>query len=413
RQFVNFDPYPGYFTDVYWRVRSTPIGGSGWGGYTYANRQIVYNQQNLTLPPGGPYYLEVRIGRPDWWGSPANAYYCSYSSSEAFYVNGEVPYEDNASSTYFNSSFNRTMTLPLDPAGVGLAALSNSGGDFWRIRTPVRVRPYTEYLLNPTSYLSKLKAPCRTTITVPAGQLAAGRAASEVRVADEMGHELPSAVVSESTAGAWVNSFDVHFITSQDYNDYATYWVYWGNPSASQNFYDFVANSDTTSQFSYSPWYSRKILRGTNEAATITDPYRIIASPPAPADDIQTNVILPFSFPFFESSSNSIEVSSNGYLTFSPFSSGNNTWNDFTANNSYRFIAPFWCNLMVNDSVPGTSGVYGRHLDNGNRRQRYQLTWRANRFNSPTEVYIFQAVLYRFGDIALRYENLNAGGLST
>ncbi|GEM_PF-2745744 len=413
RQFVNFDPYPGYFTDVYWRVRSAPCAGSSFGGYYYSNCQVVCDYQSLNLPPGGPYYLEVIIGRPDWWGSPVNSYWYSYSSSEAFYVNSQVPYEDNASSTYFNSSNSRTMTVPLDPAGVGLAALSNSGGDFWRIRTPVRVSPYTRYLYNQFSRLAKLNAPCRTTIAVPAGQLAAGRAAAEVRVADERGHEIPSIVVSESTSDSWVNSFDVHFITSQNYNDSATYWVYWGNPSASQNFYDFVASSNTTSQFSYSPWYSRKILRGTNETATITDAYRIIASPPAPADDIQTNVTIPFSFPFFDTSSNSIYVSSNGYLTFSPFSSGNNTWNDFTASNSYRFIAPFWCNLMVNDSVPGTSGVYGRRIDAGNPQDRYQLTWRANRFNSPTEVYIFQAALYRSGDIAFRYENLNAGGLST
>lgn len=415
---VSWSPYPGQWTDVYTRIKTSPNPNTGvLENANYGQRQITRATRTYNLPVGGPYYFEVIIGAPDWWGSPANNRWVSYSTSLPFYIN-PTGYEDNASSTYFNSSPQRVMADPLPAGGVGIRNFSNNGGDFWRIRQPFRRQGTLDRLETPVITPVKLNAPCRIVVTgIPAGQIAAGRAASEVRVADEYGDELVSQVVSESVAAGWVNSFTVHFITSQDINAWENYWIYWGNPSATPPNYgiaDFKHSFNRTSQFDYSLWYSRIILRGGTETFSTAAGNRLLGASPPVSDDFVS--IQPLgaahNFSFFDFSTNTINVSTNGYLSFSAHSLPMNTWAAFTGGGGDRFIAPFWCNLMINDSQPTNAGLYFQQLDTGSaRRHRGMFTWVANRFNAPNEAYIAQATLFRAGDISLRYQTLNFNAL--
>lgn len=418
---VSWEPYPGQWTDTYIRLKNNPNPGAGvYTSVDYGQRQITRADRTYTLPVGGPYYFEVMIGAPDWWGSPANRRWVSTSTSLPFYVD-PVVYEDNASSTYFNSSPSRVMADPLAAGGVAIKNFSNSSGNFWRIREPVRRRGQVEYLRIPTIYLSKLNAPLRTTISgIPAGQLAAGRAAAEVRVANEYGDELVSQVVAETISGGWVTGFTVHFLASQDYNVYENYWIYWGNPSATAPNYgaaSFKNSTNKTAQFDYSLWYSRIILRGGVETYVTTPASRLLASS-LPTEDTFVNVqplkngATVYDLPFFDYTTNNLNVSTNGYLSFAGHSLPLNNWAAFTGAGGDRFIAPFWGNLMINDSQPGSAGLYFQGVETSvARRHHGQFTWIANRENAGNEAYIFQANLYRFGDISLRYQTLNYNGL--
>lgn len=424
-QYGSWKPYPGQWTDTYTYISTTPDGTSN--GSDYPHRQIIRASRALSLTEGTTYYLRVRIDAPDWWGSPAARRTVSYSSSLPFVINSTVPYEDNASSTYFNNSQNRVMAEPLATGGVGTTLFSNNGGNFWRIRRPVGVSAHVNNLVFPSvtpnaATPARINSPCRVVITgIPAGEIAETRADDEVRVADQYGNELPCVVFNETAAAGSVTGFDVHFITSQDGTAQEIYWIYWGNPDASVPTYTnpgFSDNFSKTSQFAVSPWYSRRIHRGGIETAGIgyaaTTPPMLIATPPTIIDDMSASQPLGFVFPYFNFATNTVNVSTNGYISFPPDSQSLNTWAGFTGASPNRFIAPFWCNLMENDTVPSNAGLYYHNLDSGTAaRHRAMFTWRANRFNATTESYIFQAALYRQGDIAFRYDTLNFGALKT
>ncbi|HQB82721.1 MAG TPA: hypothetical protein PLR50_04435, partial [Candidatus Rifleibacterium sp.] len=425
----SWKPYPGEWTDtlVYTRFgdpASTTT--TTYAGVDYVQRQIVRATRTGVMPATGPYFLQVIVGAPDWWGNPANRRWVSYSSSLPFYVNPNSPYEDNASSTFFNNSQNRVMAEPLGAGGVGTMLFSNHGNDYWRIRRPIEVRSHVSRLENlPTTgttitYVTpaKVNSPCRVVITgINAGEISETRADKEVRIADRYGNELPCAVFNETAADGSVTGFDVHFIASQDGIASETYWVYWGNPSASEpNYPGFTdaKNFSTTSQFAVSPWFSRRIHRGGMENLTYSN--RVIASLTGPVNDLSASFSLPFPspFPYFEFATSTVNLSTNGLISFPPHSNPLNDWFEFTGANSNRFIAPLWCNLVINDTVPSNSGLYYHNLDGTfPDRHRTVFTWIANRFNAPTESYIFQAALYRQGDIAFRYNTINFAALTT
>lgn len=421
----SWNPYPGQWTDTYTYIRTTPEGGTNYSGGDYGQRQIVRATRAVVLPAGGPYYFQVMIGAPDWWGSPSNRRWVSYSSSLPFYVNPTSPYEDNASATFFNNSQNRVMAEPIAAGGIRAMPFSSNGGNFWRIRRPIGVSAHVNQLLFPSvtpnnAVPARINSPCRVVITgIPAGEMAETRADDEVRVADQYGNELPCVVYNETAAAGSVTGFAVHFIASQDGTSQEIYWIYWGNPDASVPTYTspgFSDNFSTTSQFAVSPWYSRRIHRGGIETAGVpfNNPSRLIASPPSPIDDLSASRVLAFTFPYFEFATNTVNVSTNGLISFPPHTDSLNDWSEFTGANANRFIAPLWCNLVENSSVPDNSGLYYHNLDNANAfRNRAMFTWRANRFNADTESYIFQAALYRQGDIAFRYDTLNFGALTT
>lgn len=418
---VSWDPYPGQWTDTHIRLKSNPNPNTGvLQNTTYLQRQFLRANSAQNLAAGGPYYFEVIIGAPDWWGSPANYRWVSYSTSLPFYVTPTI-YEDNASSTYFNSSPNRVMAEPLATGGVAAKMFQGSGGGFWRIRRPITIAGQMNSLaipvlgnINP----SRINAPCRAVITgIPAGEITT-TAAAQVRVANQYGDELPCTVFNEVVAAGSVTGFDVHFLANQDQTNAEIYWIYWGNPSAAVPNYGskaFKNSFSRTSQFDYSPWYSRRLNRGGVETHSTAAAARLIPNPPSPADDLFVT-LNPLGganlFQYFGIATNSVSVSTNGYISLTPHSQPLNTWGDFVGPNPQRFIAPFWCNLMVNSTAPTNAGLYYENLNSGTAAtHRALFTWRANRFNSLSEEYIFQVALYRMGDIAFRYDTLNFNAL--
>ncbi|HNX77686.1 MAG TPA: PA14 domain-containing protein, partial [Candidatus Rifleibacterium sp.] len=420
-QYGSWKPYPGQWTDTIIYLRSTPDGGTN---YTpngdYVQRQIVRATRAVTLPVGGPYYFNVAIYAPDWLGvyGPANRRLVSYSSSRPFYVNPEVPYEDNASATFFNNSQNRVMAEPIEN-GVKAMLFKDDGGNHWRMRRQVSVisdvsRLDIPVLGNITP--AKINAPCRVVFSgIPLNEITT-TAARQVRVANRYGEELPCVVYNEIVSGASVTGFDVHFIANQDGTAPEFYWIYWGNPDADDPNYAstfFNNNLNTTSQFAVSPWFSRRIHRGGVETHSTADGARLIASPPSPIDNLSKEQLLAFTFPYFDHATTTVNVSTNGYISFVPHSEPGNSMAEFTGTNPQRFIAPLWCNLMENDSVPTDSGLFYQNIDNGNTRHHALFTWRANRYNATGEEYVVQAALYRKGDIALRYQTVNFGALTS
>lgn len=418
---VSWDPYPGQWTDTHIRLKTNPNPNSGVLQNTgYAQRQILRANSTQNLPVGGPYYFEVITGAPDWWGSPANNRWVSYSTSLPFYVIPTV-YEDNASSTYFNSGINRVMTVPLSTGGVAASMFQGSGGGFWRIRRPITIAGQMNTLVIPVLgniNPARLNAPCRAVITgIPAGEITT-TAAAQVRVANQYGDELPCIVFNEVVAAGSVTGFDVHFLANQDQTSSEVYWIYWGNPSAAVPNYGskaFKNSFNRTSQFDYSPWYSRRINRGGVETHSTAAAARLITNPPSPADDLFAT-LNPLGganlFQYFGLATNSVSVSTNGYISLTPHSQPLNNWGDFVGPNPQGFIAPFWCNLMVNSTAPANAGLFYENLNSGTAAtHRALFTWRANRFNSLSEDYIFQVALYRMGDIAFRYDTLNFNAL--
>lgn len=350
------------------------------------------------------YYVNVAYGRPDWNGTPNNDFWTSYSSSLPFRIVPET-FSDVSSSSFFLAGLRTTMVDVLPTGGLASRLFSGSGGGFWRMRRLMQLQERNQ--------AGRINAPARAIVSgIPAGQLAAGRAASEVRVADDRGRELPCFIASETTAGGWTTQFIVHFLTSANQNSTTDYTVYWGNPAAVNPGYSWQNSCQRTSQWDVSPWYSRRVYR-TNPMLFTPGSTRLIASPPSPVDDAGVWYNLPSAWgnwPFFDRIATRTWVCTNGYMSLADDVVPTNTWSAFAGPSTLfqGLIAPLWLNLMVNDTFPTTrtSGLYRNTSGDW-----LIFTWIANRFNAANEGYIFQAWLYRYGDIRFQYESMNYRGL--
>jgi Secretion system C-terminal sorting domain/HYDIN/CFA65/VesB-like, Ig-like domain/Nidogen-like len=126
-------------------------------------------------------------------------------------------------------------------------------------------------------------------------------------------------------------------------------------------------------------------------------------------DDASITLDLPFEFPFYDGAETSVNVSSNGYLTFgtsgTEFTNGN--FPDSSIPNAV--IAPFW-----DDMVAGESSANYAYFDSENQRFIIQYShWMF--YGSDTGDMNFQAHLYESGEIRFYYETLdgNAGASAT
>ncbi len=119
-------------------------------------------------------------------------------------------------------------------------------------------------------------------------------------------------------------------------------------------------------------------------------------------DDAGTSVNLPFSFDFYGTTYNSINVCSNGYLTFST------TLNDYsndqipntrTPNN---FIAPLWDDLRP--ASAGGGGTIYHYNDTANNRFIVQYD-NIRHYYSSGGYETFEVILYPNGDIVYQYDS--------
>ena len=141
------------------------------------------------------------------------------------------------------------------------------------------------------------------------------------------------------------------------------------------------------SQETGGPSYNWEEISGTGTQVTLGD------------DDSET-VTLPFGFLFYGSSSSTMRISSNGYLTFG--SAATNYGNRSIPRSSPNLmIAPFWDDL--NPSAGGT--VYYKAYGD-----RFIVEWKnvPKYYNSGS--YTFEAILYADGNIKFQYQDMGNGG---
>ncbi len=120
------------------------------------------------------------------------------------------------------------------------------------------------------------------------------------------------------------------------------------------------------------------------------------------ANDAVVELALPFPFPFYDSTYDSISVSSDGWLSFEtglPANSNNQPIPDPGSQN--KAIYPFWDNLD-----PSTGGWVHYLDDSPNNRVLFQWTL-VPHWGFGSDRYTFQAVLYRNGEIYFNYETMS------
>ncbi|QXD14069.1 S8 family serine peptidase [Rhodocaloribacter litoris] len=125
-----------------------------------------------------------------------------------------------------------------------------------------------------------------------------------------------------------------------------------------------------------------------------------VGDPLSLTDESTASVSLPFAFSFYGTEYTSVNVVSNGYLTFN--AGGSDFSNDpipstATPNN---LIAPFW-----DDLNPGAGGTVHTYYDAANERFIVQFT-DVPHYISSNGTYTFQAILYRNGTLLFQYEEL-------
>ncbi len=118
-------------------------------------------------------------------------------------------------------------------------------------------------------------------------------------------------------------------------------------------------------------------------------------------DDEAVEVTLPFDFDFYGTTNNTVNISSNGYLTFDD---NGTEYSNSPITDSYNlsnFIAPFW-----DDLNPAHGGSIYHHYDSAGDRfiVQYQDVARYEVEGSLT----FQAILNSDGSIVYQYNNLEA-----
>lgn len=186
-----------------------------------------------------------------------------------------------------------------------------------------------------------------------------------------------------------------------------TYWSYWGGGSAIDT--AFPSNSNDTSQRAWSRFYSRKLLPPGVEDFPVSAYTKLTA--PGNTDDGNVAVTMPWGFPFFGKSANTLYFATNSCITFVAFNTYTNLWATFTGTAHGGMIAPIWCDTMAYRVAPQDSGLYTLRANSGDANDRMIFYSRDNRYNKQDDIYIHQAVLYGSGDIAINYEYLSPGAL--
>lgn len=190
------------------------------------------------------------------------------------------------------------------------------------------------------------------------------------------------------------------------------YWAFWGGGSAV--YPAFVSNTNDTSQRAWTRFYSRKLLPAGIEDASWT---RLHATVGDDNDVGGTWVALPWAFPYFAETRTNWFIGIKGIITgevYSGYTQYTNTFTDFIENDANRsMIAVLWADLSVVEGAaqPQQCGFYTTDKDLGAENARKGFYWRANRFGLPNNIYCLQTFLYKYGDIAHRYEFLSYPGL--
>lgn len=339
----------------------------------------------LNLASGTMYYASVR-------GISAFGATAAVGSSDGFLARRDQVLVDTASQSFFhNARVLNMIDTTTDAGSIRPRVFSNPGGGtaYWRYRMPITI---TE-----PGVTSRINAPCRVFFTIPAGQMGS---VNEIRVADEHGNEIPRYNLAVSTT-----NLDFVFLVNMAQSETKTYWVYWGNPTATDPgaAYGFTNTATGVSATQWTPYYSRKNTEpGAEEpvlGATLSNADDATVTPPA----------LPWNFYFFGTNTTAWRMNTNGFLSITAVGSPvqySNRWANFTGATFGRGIMPMWSDLWPGGGSPIPDGIFRNAY-----ADRVVYTWRANRWGVRDDIYITQAVLYRTSDIALRYSYLSTLGI--
>lgn len=407
-------------------VGTTPGGTDilNWTDVGMVNRVSL---TGVTLASGTRYFVNV-IGI-DAYGVPQGV-----GDSNGFVVRGDRVLTDTASSTFFNNGRALFMIdTTTDPGSIRPRTFASGG--YWQYRVPVTV---TE-----PNVTDRVNAPCRVQFTIPGGQQPAS--IGEFRVSDEAGNEVNRFLLP----GCTIANPDISFLVDIPRGSTRTYYIHWGNAGAPDPGYGFSNNANQISTIQWTPYYTRKVTETGIENVPLAYNFGYRENPPAgPAvstpedwseefeyidgtwqnggcrsstyyrDDARSNAITLFggNFWFFGVNQPTWRVWINGMLyvtnigdTWYYCGTGNNAtdWNQFIGNTRWQYvISPLWVDLKYDmPGYPDNPGVF-----RDTYADREVFTWRTNIWlssGSEDDIYIFQAVLYRTGDIAFRYHYLS------
>ncbi len=351
--------------------------------------------QNASLQESRNYYITVKIQDSDSFSA---GYGTSICSSKGFSFSSVRDLIDTADIRYFNNALVKQL-VQITPSSV--KTLPFADNVLRPCRVPVKViEPGIE---------SRVNAPVEFILT-GSGLNDPVIAGNQIRVADESGNEVPCSVVAADTAGVTMVMI-VNVPTGGSKN----YWVSWGAGSTSPT--AFPTNTYATSQTAWTNYYSRKLLPPGPEIWPLESYTKL--DEPDNSDDDSIYVTLPWPFPYFNKSFPGIYFNTNSCLTPDYFWQYYNEFTTFAGNSfPYGMIAMIWCDTMAYrwggtpyQPVPQNSGMYTLLADAGLPTERMIFYFRGNRFNRLDDIYIHQGILYKSGDIAIRYEYLSPGAL--
>uniref|UniRef100_A0A7C4TEL7 T9SS type A sorting domain-containing protein n=1 Tax=candidate division WOR-3 bacterium TaxID=2052148 RepID=A0A7C4TEL7_UNCW3 len=114
-------------------------------------------------------------------------------------------------------------------------------------------------------------------------------------------------------------------------------------------------------------------------------------------DDQSKNFTLPFSFSFYGTSYNSVNICSNGFLSFTSTSTAYNPATIPNSADPNALIAPFWRDL--NPAGGGTITYYSGS-------DKFVVTWNAVKNYSNSNTQTFEVILYPNGEIVFQYNSV-------
>ncbi|MEA3255725.1 MAG: hypothetical protein U9Q22_07830 [Candidatus Altiarchaeota archaeon] len=215
----------------------------------------------------------------------------------------------------------------------------------------------------------------------------------EFRVVDDDGDSVPYTVHNESYSGGKCVSANVVFLVNISQTETRSYWIYYGNPSATEETFSIWAdscsetlNSSNCSTIHYSRHVLSAGLDSWTTGTTVTD-----------GDDVKAQANLQWNFSYFNQDFSSAWLCTNGFLDFNG-SAGTSFTNTENAFKSHVMIAPLWDDLNCY-----TQGASDEHVYQDDYSNRTVFTWDCSISGDNDNDLQVQIVLYEAGDIMVRY----------
>ncbi|MFX1258342.1 MAG: hypothetical protein ACFFAN_10805 [Promethearchaeota archaeon] len=235
----------------------------------------------------------------------------------------------------------------------------------------------------------RYNAPIDTFATFPYGRI--GDAAKEIRVTDVLGNEIPCYVYNETYSGFYCISSNIIFLSNLSKSETKAFYIYYGNSLAPLPSYNiWTSHTDQNSSIHSSIYYSRFDISPGLDNWTDSVPLSDIQND----NDHQTKS-LPFNFKYFDQVYSQIELIDDGYAE--PFYYGEDWPPSHDKFKQRERICAIWDDYDPK-VTPGFDVFEKTYSD------RIIYTWDTRTYSGGYDA-TFQIVLYKTGDIMLRYGN--------